>query len=163
MSAAHDVNIPFWLYAYWSILEIIPLPYTFRQVVIILLLKCESKDPADVNNYMPISIATALSKVLEQVLLSRLAWYLWIGDSQFSFKQTRRTEMAIFSFKQTVDFYRNQDTPVYMRFLDTKKAFDRVNWTQAKKLLDRNMPLHIMKLLSFGIESKSLWYDRVTH
>ena len=58
--------------------------------------------------------------------------------------------MAIFALKQTVDFYRNQDTPVYMCFLDAKKAFDRVNhWTLAKKLLDRNVPLHIVKLFIF--------------
>ena len=38
-------------------------------IVIIPILKCKSKDPADVNNYRPIAIATALSKVLEQVLL----------------------------------------------------------------------------------------------
>ena len=74
-------------------------------------------------------------KVLEQVLLSRLARYLWTADSQFGFKQAHGTEMAIFLLKQTVDFYRNQDTPVYMCFLDAKKAFDRVNhWTLAKKL-----------------------------
>ena len=53
------------------------LPSTLMHVVIIPLLKCNSKDPADVNNYRPIAIATALSKVLEQVLLSRLARYLW--------------------------------------------------------------------------------------
>ena len=47
-------------------------------------------------------------------------------------------------------FYCNQDTPVYMCFLDAKKAFDSVNhWTLAKKLLDRNVPLHIVKLLIF--------------
>ena len=58
--------------------------------------------------------------------------------------------MAIFALKQTVDFCRNQDTPVYMCFLDAKKAFDRVNhWTHAKKLLDRNVPLHIIKLFVF--------------
>ena len=52
-----------------------------------------------------------------------------------------------FTLKQTVEFYRNHDTPVYMCFLDAKKAFDRVNhWTLAKKLLNRNVPFHIVKL-----------------
>ena len=41
------------------------LPSTLMNVVIIPLLKCKSKDPADVNNCRPIAIATALSKVLE--------------------------------------------------------------------------------------------------
>ena len=119
-------------------------------VVTIPLLKCKSKDPADVNNYRPIAIATALSKVVEQVLLSRLVGYLWTADSKFGFKQPHGTEMEIFALKQTVDFYRNQDTPVYMRFHDAKKAFDRVNhWTLVKKLLDRNVPLHIVKLFIF--------------
>ena len=61
------------------------LPSPLMHVVIILLLKCKSKDPADVNNYWPIAIATAQSEVLEQVLLSRLARYLWTADSQFGF------------------------------------------------------------------------------
>ena len=77
--------------------------------------------PADINNYRPIAISTALSKVLEQVLLSQLARYLWTADSQFGFKQALGTEMAIFGLKQTVDFYQNQDTPVYMRLLDEKR------------------------------------------
>ena len=78
-------------------------------VVIIPLMKCKSKNPTDVKNYRPIAIATALSKVLEQVLLSRLARYPWTADSQFGFKQEHGTEMAIFALKQTVDFYRDQD------------------------------------------------------
>ena len=112
------------------------LPNSLLHVVIMPLLKCKSKHPADVNNYRPVAIATALSKVLEQVLLSRLAKYLWTADSHFGFKQAHGTEMAIFTLKQTVDFYRNQDTPVYMCFLDAKRAFDRVNhWILGKKLL----------------------------
>ena len=123
-------------------------PNSLMHVVIIPQLKCKSKDPADVNNYRPIAIATALSKVLEQVLLSRLARYRWTADSQFGF---------IFALKQTVDFYFNQDIPVYMCFLDAQKAFDRVNhWTLAKKLLDRNVPLHIVELFIFWYKYKSL-------
>ena len=86
------------------------------------------------------------------------------AESQFGFKQAHGTEMDIFALKQTVYLYRNQDTPVYMCFLDAKNAFDRVNhWTLAKKLFDRNMPLHIVKFITFGMESKSLWYNGVTH
>ena len=80
------------------------LPSTLMHVVIIPLLKCKSKDPADVNNYRPLAIATALSKVLEQVSLSRLANYLWTADSQFGFKRAHGPEMAIFALKRTVDF-----------------------------------------------------------
>ena len=96
------------------------LQSTLMHVVIIPLLKCKSKDPADVNNYRPIAIETALSKVLEQVLLLQLARYLWTANSQFGFQQAHGTEMAIFALKQTVDFHHNQDKPAYMSFLDAK-------------------------------------------
>ena len=103
---------------------------TFMHLVIIPLLKCKSKDPADFNNYEPIAIATALFRVLEHALLLRLARYLWTADRQFGFKLAHGIEMAIFALKQTVNFYCNQNTPVCMRFLDAKGAFDRVNhWT----------------------------------
>ena len=63
--------------------------------------------------------------------------------------------MAILALQQTVDFYHNQDAPVYMCFLDAKKAFDRVNyWTLAKKLLERNVPLHLVKLVIFWYREK---------
>ena len=80
------------------------LPSTHMHVVIIPLPKFKSKDPADVNNYRPIAIATAFSKVLEQVLLERLARFLWTADSQLGFKQAHGTKIAIFAIKQTVDF-----------------------------------------------------------
>ena len=44
--------------------------------------------------------------------------------------------MALFALKQSVDFYRNQDSPLYICFLDAEKAFNTVNhWTLEKKLL----------------------------
>ena len=83
-------------------------------------------------------------------MLSRLPRYLWTADSQFGFKQAHGTEMAIFALQQTVDFYSNQDTPLYMCFLDAKKAFDGVNqWTLPEKLLDRNVPMQIVKFFIF--------------
>ena len=58
--------------------------------------------------------------------------------------------MAIFALKQTVDFYGNLDILVYMCVLDAKNEFATVNHrTLAKKLLDINVPLHIVKLYTF--------------
>ena len=96
------------------------LQSTFMHGVIIPLLKCKSKDPSGVNNYRPIAIATAFFNVLEQVLLSQLARYMWTAHKKFGFKQAHGTEMAIFALKPTVNFYHNYDTPVYMCFFDAK-------------------------------------------
>ena len=60
--------------------------------------------------------------LIEQGLLWRLAMYLWAADNQFGLKQAHGTEIAILALKQAVDFYHNQDTPVYMCFLDAKKG-----------------------------------------
>jgi hypothetical protein len=119
-------------------------------VIVIPLLKCKTKDPSDINNYRPIAIATSISKVLEQVILARLQTYLFTADSQFGFKQGHGTEMAIFALKQTVEYYRSRDSPVFLCFLDAKKAFDRVNhWTLFRKLIERGAPTHIVKLLVY--------------
>ena len=77
---------------------------------------------------------------------------MWTAGSQFLFNHAHGTEIVIFALKQTMDFYHKQDTPVYMCFIDEINAFVRVNHcTLAKKLLDRNVPLHIVKLFI-------LWY-----
>ena len=39
-----------------------------------------------------------------------------------SINQMHDTETAIFALKQTLDFYRNQDSSVYMCFIDAKKG-----------------------------------------
>ena len=61
------------------------------------------------NNYRPIPTATALLKVLEHVLLSRLASAIvWTVDCRqpiFTFKQAQGTEIAIFALMQIVDFF----------------------------------------------------------
>lgn len=126
------------------------LPRDVMHVIVIPLLKCKTKDPSDINNYRPIAIATSISKVLEQIILARLQTHLFTADSQFGFKEGHGTEMAIFALKQTVEYYRSRDSPVFMCFLDAKKAFDRVNhWTLFRKLIERGAPPHIVELLVF--------------
>ena len=57
--------------------------------------------------------------------------------------------MAVYVFKEIVDYYLRNRSSVFVCFLDARKAFDRVNhWTMFKKLLRRGMDPNIVKLLA---------------
>ena len=50
--------------------------------------------------------------------------------------------------KQIIEFYISHDSPVYLCYLDASKAFDKLNhWHLFTKLLDRNFPCIIVRLL----------------
>ena len=133
------------------------LPGPLMDVLINPLLKSKSKDSSDKNNYRPIAIATAISKLVELILMEKLHEHLDTTDYQFGFKAQHGTELAIFTMKQTISYYNNRNSPVYLCFLDAKKAFDRVNhWTLFRKLLDRGAPKHLVKILLH-------WYQRQEH
>lgn len=69
---------------------------------------------------------------------------------QFGFKQKLSTDMCIFTLKQIVDFYNMYNSPVYACFLDASKAFDKLNhWYLFSKLLDRGMPVLIVRILLY--------------
>ncbi len=125
------------------------IPRQILEVLVVPLLKSKVKDPANSNNYRPIAIATALSKVVEKVVLRRLENHLDTLDSQFSFKKGHGTEMCVWTLKNIIHSYTSRGSPVYLCFLDASKAFDRVNyWKLFQKLLIRGTPGYLVKLLA---------------
>ena len=81
---------------------------------------------SDKNNYRPIALVTAVSKLFEICILEVLETYL-LHDHQFGFKSKHSTDMCIFTVKSLVKYYTGQNTTVYTCLLDVSKAFDRVN------------------------------------
>ena len=130
-------------------------------VVIIPLLECKWKDPADVNNYKPITIAT-LIKVLEQVLLSRLAMQVYATVNLVSSKHMGQKWPYLHTSKQWI-FYGTQDTPVYISFLDIKNEFGRVNHcmdTGRETVRQKYAKLHIVKLFIFWYREQEFMVRR---
>ena len=112
------------------------------------IVKTKTGDVTYKNNYRPIAVATSMSKVMELLILSKSECFLNTSDNQFGFKKKHGTDMCIHAFRQTIEYYKQNSSPVFICYLDATKAFDRVNhWLLFKKLLDRNMPLHIVRLL----------------
>ena len=134
------------------------LPPTIMEVLLIPLIKSRLKDQSSSSNYRPIAIATAASKVMESLLMNRLEDYLFSTDNQFGFKTKHSTELCIYALKETIQYYKHLNTPVFVCFIDIKSAFDRVSfWKLFTKLLDRKTPLHLIELLEYWYTTQQLF------
>ena len=117
------------------------LPAKFMKTAIVPIINCKTGNSSDKNNYRPIALVTACSKIFELCLLEIIEVYLDTHDHQFGFKEQHSTDMCIFTLKSVIKYYTQQSTPVYSCFLDAYKAFDRVNhWTLFNKLIVRKVP-----------------------
>ena len=126
------------------------LPKDMIEFNIIPLIKSKLKDPGLSDNFRPISIATAISKVFEKILFKRMIPYLQTTDNQFGFKQSHSTDLCILTLKEIVNFYKTKGSPVFLCFLDLEKAFDRVNHFKLFNiLLKRGMPHHLIRSLVY--------------
>ena len=84
-------------------------------IIIIPVVKSKSGDITDKKNYIPMSIATAMSKVIELVILDTIKLYIYTTDNQFGVKKGHSTDMCIlYAFKQTI----NNIGETLVRFLD---------------------------------------------
>ena len=131
------------------------LPNEMLVVHLVPLIKNKLKDPSDPGNYRPIAITTISSKLLESLLLSRLRHYLYTSDNQFGFKSQHSTDTCIYLLKETLNYYMTSDTPVFLCFVDVRKAFDRVNYHKLLiKLHERGTPTSLIAILHVWFASQ---------
>ena len=132
------------------------LPRRFMETILVTLVKDKKGLLTDKDNYRPIAITSAMSKLLETVILYKHGDLFSTSAHQFGFKKQHSTDMCIFVMKEVIDYYNSLSSPVYACYIDASKAFDRINhWTLFRKLLDRNIPRLFVRLLS-------VWYSTQT-
>ena len=130
------------------------LPASLMKSAIVPILKNRQGDTSDKNNYRPIAIVTAISKIFELCLMNLIESHLITKDNQFGFKKKHSTDLCIFTVKSVIKYYNLYNSPVYSCFLDASKAYDRVNhWALFKKLLKRSISVIIVRILMF-------WYSK---
>jgi len=132
------------------------VPPSILNVVLVPVLKKPSCNASNKDSYRPIAIASPLLKVIESVLLTYLDDFLCSPSNQFGFKKKHGTDLCIFALKEIIQYYRQRGSPVFACFLDASKAFDRVNhWTLFKKLMDRGVPMYLVRFLV-------VWYSTLS-
>jgi len=87
--------------------------------------------------------------MLDNIILDRYHVQLMSCDRQFGFKSKSSTHLCSMVLKETVAYYVQNRNPVFCTFLDSTKAFDRVNYCKIFKLLvKRELPLLIIRVLA---------------
>ena len=99
--------------------------FSLISVVLVPIVKNKSASICSKSNYMPIALASIVSKVLEKIIYDRIALYLTACSNQFGFKATHSTDMTIYAIKEAVLKYRSLNSNVFSCFLE--KAFYRIN------------------------------------
>ena len=101
------------------------------------------------DNYRPISILPAISKVFERIIFNQIHNYFHVNDlyfcSQYGLRKEHSTELAVLELVDRITQHLDKGTTPINVYLDLSKAFDT---------LDHNILLH--KLKYYGIEGTAL-------
>ena len=101
------------------------VPECFYTGVIIPILKKSTLDPNRPENYRPITLSSIYSKLIESIIIADIDDNL--NDYQFGFRSGRSTAQACNIINDTVQYFKVQNSPVYMCALDAEKCFDSIN------------------------------------
>ena len=98
-------------------------------------------DALNRSNYKGLKLIDQVMKVLERVVEGFIRQRVVINDMQCGFMQGRGTTDAIFILRQLQEKHLVAGKPLYLAFIDLKKAFDRVPrkviwWSMSKLKID---------------------------
>lgn len=122
-------------------------PNVFKTALVYPIHKAGKKD--QMENYRPISILPALSKILERILNKRLIHYLeknnLLSENQFGFRTGRSTSQAVDTLTSLITDALDSGQKCLTVYLDFAKAFDSVS-----------IPRLLSKLEALGVRGTQL-------
>ena len=126
-------------------------PRSWKQAKVIAILK-PRKPPPNPESYRPISLLSALSKLLERVITQRLDAHTrrihLIPKEQFGFRKRHSTVAQLARITDYITHGYNLKKHTGMVILDLEKAYDTI-WTRGllRKLINYNFPAYLIAFL----------------
>jgi hypothetical protein len=126
-------------------------PSSWKQATVIAIPK-PRKPPTHPNSYRPISLLSAISKVLERIIARRLEHHVQqthiIPNEQFGFRKRQSTVAQLTRITDFISHGYNLKKHTGMVLLDIEKAYDTI-WTNGLicKLIKNRFPAYVIHLL----------------
>ena len=122
------------------------------------LLKNSLKNLADLKSYRAIAGSSLILKLFDQVILLLWGNLLQSDSLQFGYKSGYSTTQCSWFVMETASFFIRRKTPVIVTLLDCTMAFDKCKFDILfKKLLDRNLPPAVLRVLIYVYQEQYAW------
>ena len=124
-------------------------PSDWKQSVFFPLLK--KRDAMECSNHRTVSLISHTSEVLLKVINNRMKSKMKeeVSEVQAGFREGRGTRDHLVNLKVIIEKCRNHSIPLYICFIDYKKAFDCVQHTELWRVMDEmGFPKHLTGLIS---------------
>lgn len=134
-------------------------PTVWKLAKLIVLIK-KSNEPNSIDNFRPISMLPAISKIFERIINQIIEKFSIknqiIPPQQFGFRKKHATTHAIHKLVADINWHMSKGDMVGAVLIDLKKAFDSV-WHEGLiyKLYKFGTPAHLLKLIYNMITNRS--------
>jgi exonuclease III len=130
-------------------------PRSFLLSTMLPIPKNKQGNLSDSNNYRAIALSSLLCKVFDWLIIPNQKNALASHELQFGFKPKCSTILCSAMLQETISYYINKNSNVFLLLLDASKAFDRVNFVSLfEKLYKREMcPLVLRLIMNMYTES----------
>ena len=102
------------------------------------------------ENYRPISIISAISKIIEKIVHRQLSSYLennsLLNEHQFAFRKRRSTELASVLFTDKIKKKVNEGKLVGSVFIDLSKVFDTLSHGKDLAIIEARLPADMQRI-----------------
>ena len=164
---SHPILISLLTLLFNTFLQCGRVPNSFRQGVIIPVLKSNTSDASKEENYRGITISSTLSKIFEVCLKVVFSRFLETEELQIGFKAGVGCRDAILTARSAIQYHTNHGDTVTVCALDISKAFDRVDfYCLFLKLMKRNVPkvyLHLIVNWYVNCSAVVKWDNFLNH
>ena len=97
-----------------------------------------------------IASTSLILKIFDRILLELCAHDLKPSPLQFGFQRGQSTTMATWTLSETISYFTNSGSPVYLCLLDLTKAFDHIKFSRLFNLLKDRIPLILIRFIIFS-------------
>ena len=114
------------------------------------IVKDQNSSKSTSDNYRLIAISSIMLKILDYIILSLFSDSFEFTNLQFGFQKNCSTTMCTWTLNETINYFTNRGSSVFVCFLDLSKAFDTIKHDILFKKLSEKIPPLFLRLVIYS-------------